>query len=212
MRHLPDEKPVYLADESESENKQSYNTFERLLFLIIIFIITVLSLVFAVPIFVFAKAKDLLIPVLSVGGKSALSSKEINTYKEIFRVILAVSIVVVGVLHFAVAEPFIKIVPPYLPYHRLLVYVSGFFEILGGIGLLIPSVSRAAAWGLIALFIAVFPANINMAVNHIHIDGVPDSPLFQWVRLPSQAILIAWAWWYTKPSDRDKEANMSQTN
>ena len=141
-----------------------------------------------------------------------MSSNETDKYKEIFRVILAVAIVVVGVLHFAVAEPFIKIVPPYLPYHRSLVYISGFFEILGGIGLVMPTVSRAAAWGLIALFIAVFPANINMAVNHIHIDGVPDSPLFQLVRLPLQAVLIAWAWWYTKPSVGDKQANSSQTN
>lgn len=131
-----------------------------------------------------------------------------NKYKEILRVILAVSIVVVGVLHFAVSEPFIKIMPPYLPYHLELVYLSGFFEILGGIGLLVSSVSRAAAWGLIALFIAVFPANINMAVNHIHIDGVPDSPLFQWVRLPLQAVLIAWAWWYTKPSESNKQATV----
>lgn len=120
-----------------------------------------------------------------------------NKYKEIFRVILAISIVIVGVLHFAISEPFVKIMPPYLPYHLELVYISGFFEILGGIGLLIPLVSRAAAWGLIALFIAVFPANINMAVNHITIEGVPDSPLFQVVRLPFQAVFIAWAWWYT---------------
>ncbi len=71
---------------------------------------------------------------------------------------------------------------------------------MGGIGLLVPNVSRAAAWGLIALFVAVFPANINMAVNRIHLDNVPDSPVFQYIRLPLQAVLIAWAYWYTKPS------------
>lgn len=131
-----------------------------------------------------------------------------KTYKEIFRVILAISIVVVGVLHFAVSEPFVKIMPPYLPYHLELVYISGFFEILGGIGLLVPPVSRAAAWGLLALFIAVFPANINMAVNHIKLEGVPDSPVFQWVRLPFQAVLIAWAWCYTIPEDGNKQATL----
>lgn len=124
-----------------------------------------------------------------------------KTYKEIFRVILAVAIVIVGVTHFTVPEPYVKIVPPYLPYHLELVYISGFFEILGGIGLLIPLVSRAAAWGLIALFIAVFPANINMAVNDIKLEGIPSGPLFHALRLPFQAVLIAWAWLYTRPEN-----------
>ncbi|MBD2039792.1 DoxX family protein [Microcoleus sp. FACHB-672] len=132
--------------------------------------------------------------------------------KEIFRVILAVALIVLGVLHFTVSEPFVRIMPPQLPYPLELVYLSGFFEILGAVGLLIPPVSRAAAWGIIALFIAVFPANINMAVNHIHIDGIPDSPWFQVVRLPLQAVLIAWAWWYTKPSDPDKQASIIPKN
>ena len=128
--------------------------------------------------------------------------------KEIFRVILSVAIIVVGVLHFAKPQPFVKIMPPQLPYPLELVYISGFFEILGGIGLLIPLVSRAAAWGLIALFIAVFPANINQAVNSISIEGIPDNPIFYWVRLPFQAVLIAWAWWYTKePEQQLKESS-----
>lgn len=133
---------------------------------------------------------------------------KIENLKEIFRVILAVALTVLGVLHFTVSDPFVKIMPAQLPYPLELVYISGFFEILGAVGLLVPPVSRAAAWGIIALFIAVFPANINMAVNHIHIDGVPDSPWFQAVRLPFQAVLIAWAWWYTKPSDPEKQASI----
>ncbi|MBE9192348.1 DoxX family protein [Gloeocapsopsis crepidinum LEGE 06123] len=130
--------------------------------------------------------------------------KIISKNKELLRVILAASIVVVGMLHFAVPETFVSIVPSFLSYPLELVYLSGVFEILGGFGLLVPTVSRAAAWGLIALFIAVFPANINMAVNHIHIDGIPDSPWFQVVRLPFQAVLITWAWWYTKPANNIK--------
>lgn len=128
--------------------------------------------------------------------------------KEILRVVLAVCIVVAGVLHFAVPEPFIKIVPDALPEPRAIVYISGIFEILGGIGLLIPPISRRVAWGIIALFIAVFPANINMAVNNIHLDGVPDSPWFQAVRLPFQAVLIAWAYWYTRPDDNPDQASI----
>jgi uncharacterized membrane protein len=118
--------------------------------------------------------------------------------KEILRVFLSFSLMIIGILHFAKPEPFVKIVPPQLPYPLELVYISGFFEILGGIGLLIPSVSVAAAWGIIALFIAVFPANINQAVNSISIAGIPDNPWLYWLRLPFQAVLIAWAWEYTK--------------
>jgi uncharacterized membrane protein len=115
----------------------------------------------------------------------------------------------VGALHFAKPEPFVKIVPSYLPYHLELVYASGFFEILWGIGLLIPAVSRAAAWGLIALFIAVFPANINQAVNNIPIEGIPHNQILYWVRLPFQAVLIAWAWWFTrKPKQQPERANL----
>ena len=141
-----------------------------------------------------------------------MNSEKIKTLKETFRVILTVTLGFVGVLHFAIPEPFVKIVPAQLPYPLELVYISGFFEILGAIGLLVPPVSRAAAWGIIALFIAVFPANINMAVNHIHIDGIPDSPWFQAVRLPFQAVLIAWAWWYTKPSNPEHQVSIIPKN
>lgn len=78
---------------------------------------------------------------------------------------------------------------------------SGFLEIVAGIGLLIPTVSHIAAWGLVLLFIAVYPANINMAVNHIQIANIPDSNWFQAIRLPFQFVLIAWAWWLTRPDD-----------
>jgi uncharacterized membrane protein len=124
--------------------------------------------------------------------------KNVNRTKEILRVVLAIAIITVGTLHFLKPEPFIRIMPSQLPYPTELVYISGFFEILGGIGLLIPSISVAAAWGLIALFIAVFPANINQAINSIPIEGIPNNPVFYWVRLPFQAVLIAWAWWYTR--------------
>jgi uncharacterized membrane protein len=132
------------------------------------------------------------------------------TPKEILRIVLAVCIGSIGILHFATPAPFVKIVPAILPAPLALVYISGFFEILGSIGLLIPRVSRAAAWGLIALFIAVFPANINMAVNQIYLDGLPQSPGLLWGRLPFQAVLIAWAWWYTKPRHRPDQMDNAQ--
>jgi uncharacterized membrane protein len=125
-----------------------------------------------------------------------------NSRKETLRIVLAIAISLVGILHFAAPDPFVKIVPSSLPHPLLLVYISGFFEIAGGIGLLIPRLRQAAAWGLILLFIAVFPANINMAINQIDLPGIPDSSILRWGRLPLQAVLIAWAWWYAKPAQR----------
>lgn len=118
--------------------------------------------------------------------------------KEVLRVILAICIVVAGILHFVVPVPFIRIVPGFLPYPAALVYISGVIEIGLGIALLIPPISHLAAWGLVALFIAVYPANLNMAINGIEIAGIPNTWWFQAIRLPFQFVLIAWAYWYTK--------------
>lgn len=115
------------------------------------------------------------------------------------RVLLAVSTAAVGALHFINPEPFIRIVPPWVPDARWAVYVSGVAEILGGVGLLIPRTRVAAAWGLIALFIAVFPANIHMAVHQINLGDSPMPTWAPWARLPFQAVFIAWAWWNTRP-------------
>jgi uncharacterized membrane protein len=100
-----------------------------------------------------------------------------------------------GVGHFTSTEFFVKIMPPYLPFHRELVYLSGVFEIVLGVLLLIPQTTRLAAWGLIALLIAVFPANIHM---FLHRELFQVSPIVLLLRLPLQAILILWAWAYTR--------------
>jgi uncharacterized membrane protein len=127
--------------------------------------------------------------------------------KEIFRAILSVSIIVVGITHFVKPLEYASIVPPQFGDRLAMVYISGFFEILGGIGLVIPFVSVAAAWGLIALFIAVFPANIYQAIHSIPIEGIPHHPLFYWFRLPFQAVFIAWAWWYTRKPEEQPGAS-----
>ena len=111
--------------------------------------------------------------------------------------ILAVCMLIAGISHFVVVETFIKIVPSFLPNPEAIVYISGAIEVLLSIGLLIPLTCQLSAWGLVALFIAIYPANLNMAINHIHIDGVPDGLWFQVIRLPLQFVLIAWAYWYT---------------
>jgi uncharacterized membrane protein len=127
--------------------------------------------------------------------------------KEIWRVILSVALIVVGITHFVKPEEYAKIVPPQFGDKFAMVYISGFFEILGAVGLLIPFVSVAAAWGLIALFIAVFPANIYQAIHSIPIENIPHHPLLYWFRLPFQAVFIAWAWWYTRKPEEQPGAS-----
>ena len=113
----------------------------------------------------------------------------------ISRWLLATLFIVAGVLHFVRVEAFVNIVPPYLPAPILLVYISGVFEIMGGLGLLIPNFRKLASWGLILLLIAVFPANLYMATDsQAFVDkGIPLWALY-W-RLPIQALLILWVWW-----------------
>ena len=112
---------------------------------------------------------------------------------------LAAGMVGIGLLHFLVPEPFVRIVPAALPSPLLLVYLSGGAEIAGGLGLLLPRTRRLAAWGLIALYVAVFPANVNMAVNGVQLTKDGHVPCWLlWARLPLQLAFIGWAYSFTK--------------
>jgi uncharacterized membrane protein len=114
------------------------------------------------------------------------------------RVLLSVLFLVAGTMHLVAPQAYLRIVPPYLPAPFALVYISGAAEILGAIGLQIPATRRAAAWGLVALLIAVLPANIYMATAHLPAPGVMGHSWAQWLRIPMQAPLIYWAWLYTR--------------
>jgi len=109
--------------------------------------------------------------------------------------------VVAGVLHFVVPELYVQIVPPALPAPLALVYLSGIAEVGVGVGVLVPRTRRYAAWATIALLVAVFPANVYMAVSMVVVEGAPGSgdpsAFARWVRLPLQGVLILWAYWYT---------------
>jgi uncharacterized membrane protein len=125
--------------------------------------------------------------------------------RTIARHILAGVMVTMGVLHFVVDDLFVQIVPKMLPAPYALVWVSGVFEAALGLALLRPSTRRLAGFGLVALYVAVFPANIYMAVENVQIQGLPSwvtqpSPLALWLRLPLQALFIVWALWVSKPS------------
>jgi uncharacterized membrane protein len=97
-----------------------------------------------------------------------------NLTKTVSKYLLAIFMVVAGTMHFARTEFYMEIMPPYLPLHLGLVYLSGFFEIAFGLLLLVPRFSRLAAWGIIALLIAVFPANIYLYQNQ---ELLPASPI-----------------------------------
>lgn len=119
--------------------------------------------------------------------------------KRIFSVLLTLAMVLAGVSHFTMTATYMAIVPDYLPAPLALVYISGVAEIVLGLALQVPGLRRLAAFGLIALFIAVLPANINQAMNNLQPPGLEMSPTMLWVRLPMQLVLIAWAWWMTRP-------------
>ncbi|MBA3547036.1 MAG: hypothetical protein H0T76_11175 [Nannocystis sp.] len=122
--------------------------------------------------------------------------------KRIFSVLLSLAMILAGVSHFTMTAAFVAIVPAYLPAALALVYISGVIEILLGVALQVPSTRRLAAWGMIALFIAVLPANINQAMNNIQPPGLEMSQNMLWIRIALQFVLIAWAWWMTRPDHR----------
>lgn len=114
------------------------------------------------------------------------------------RIVLAVLFVIAGSLHFVAPHVYLKIMPPYLPSPLLLVYLSGAAEMLGGVGLLAPATRQLAAWWLIALLVAVLPANIYMATAHLPFPGIMGQSWAQWLRVPLQLPLMYWAWLYTR--------------
>ncbi len=116
--------------------------------------------------------------------------------KRILKWFLGIAFIFAGINHFLNADFYLKMMPPFLPWHLFLIYLSGVFEIALGVLLLIPKYTRLAAYGLIALLIAVFPANIFMAVNPQLFSEF--SPLALYLRLPLQFVLIVWAYWFTK--------------
>lgn len=112
-----------------------------------------------------------------------------------FLILAAIFYIGAGILHFTKTEFYVKIMPPYIPAHMAMVYISGAAEIAGGLGLLVPMLRRRAAWGLVALLVAVFPANVYMLTDH---QG-PEWIL--WSRLPLQVLFIWWVLWCTKPRE-----------
>jgi len=105
-----------------------------------------------------------------------------------------------GIAHFIITDFFVAIMPPYIGFHREIVYISGVFEILGAIGILIPALRQWAGNGLLLLVVCVSPANIHM---WLHPDLFPDvSEVFLSIRLVVQVALLALIWWCTRTPAR----------
>lgn len=121
--------------------------------------------------------------------------------KRLSRWLLGGFFVAAGVNHFWHSAFYVGIVPPYLPWPLALVVVSGVAEIVFGALMFPVSTARLAAWGLIALSLAVFPANIDMALHPERHAWA--SPLALWLRLPLQFVLIGWAGWHTRRQEPD---------
>lgn len=114
--------------------------------------------------------------------------------------LMALLYVGAGIMHFVKPRIYARIVPPYLPAPLTLVYVSGVAELAGGLGLLLPATRRPAAWGILLLLLAVFPANVYMARHNDELFRLPTWVV--WARLPLQLALIGWAWQFARPHPR----------
>ena len=118
-------------------------------------------------------------------------------WKKLVLLGLAAFFINVGIDHFINPDFYLSIMPPAFPLHLEAVYISGLFEVLGGLGVLIPRLRKFSGWGLIALLIAVYPANIYMALTP---EGFPDVPLSAlYIRLVFQFIFFYWAYLVTRP-------------
>jgi uncharacterized membrane protein len=120
--------------------------------------------------------------------------------RTIVRLLLAALFLFAGTVHLRHPELFLPVMPLWIPFHLPCIQISGVFELLGGVGLLIPArpIQSLAGWGLALLLVAVFPANIYMAMAHIQVHGFPPQPWMGWARLPLQPLLIIAVLWVTR--------------
>jgi len=128
------------------------------------------------------------------------------------RILLAAIFLCAGIIHLADPELFLPVMPPAIPFPRFCILLSGIFELLGGVGLLIPqrTIQITAGWGLVLLLAAVFPANIYMAVAHVRVHNFPPAPWMAWGRLPLQPLLmLAILWttgaWNIRPKEKERD-------
>ena len=129
-----------------------------------------------------------------------------NRWKLAARVFVTIWFAIGGIMHFANPEPFLRIMPPYIPYHLACVYISGAFELLGAIGLWVKALRSLAGYGLMALTIIVTLANVHMYQHPELFPSIPEWLLL--VRFPVQAALIWLIWWCSRANEPGAYVNI----
>lgn len=123
-----------------------------------------------------------------------------STPKRVLLWVMAAFYVLGGFNHLMNPDFYLAIMPPKLPNPEWLNVLSGLAEIVLGVYVLEPRVRALAAWGIIALLVAVFPANLYVTLENVGTGGPgTGNEVLNWIRLPFQALFIVWAWWYTRP-------------
>ena len=146
---------------------------------------------------------------MSDNTTNTIPSSDLTIGKKITLGIVFIWFFAGGVGHFVNSAFFVNIMPPYLPYHLEIVYISGVFEILGALGILLLATRQWAGNGLFLLTLAVTPANIHMWMHPELFPEVPEA--FLSVRLVVQVILLAGIWWSTRTPSQKKPSTTSQS-
>jgi uncharacterized membrane protein len=120
----------------------------------------------------------------------------VSRVKSVMRWLMAALLVLAGVNHFVNPDFYVRLMPPYLPWHLALVYASGVVEVGLGVALAVPKASRMAAWGIVGLLVIFLTVHVHMVQNAGEYPKIHIGLL--WARLALQGLLIAWAYWFTK--------------
>jgi uncharacterized membrane protein len=135
--------------------------------------------------------------ILAFRGLGSLGVVALAPWPAAARWGLALMLLFTASAHFTkMREDLVRMMPPWVPHPRLMVAFTGVCEILGAVGLLIPTLQRAAGLALVLLFVALLPANVHGARAGVLLRGRPATPL--WLRVPMQILFIALAWWSTQ--------------
>jgi len=121
-----------------------------------------------------------------------------STLKKISLTLLIIGYVAAGINHFRIPQFYIGIIPAYLPFPNILNILAGVLEIACGLGLILKSTRKFAAWGIVLLLILFIPVHTAMLSGHTELNGSHVQPVWAWVRLFFQPVLIVWAWWHTR--------------
>lgn len=121
-----------------------------------------------------------------------------STLKKISLILLVIGYIAAGINHFRIPQFYIGIIPAYMPFPNILNILAGVLEIACGLGLIFKQTRKYAAWLIVVMLIAFIPVHTAMLSGHTELNGKHVQPVWVWVRLFFQPVLIVWAWWHTR--------------